>query len=404
MADKRSTSGDVTDEIQGSLDELSRLSENLVDGLADVDEPAEETPSAVQKPETDRAAALRETLKELDRLGGPETSRAAKIFIGAGQDRGLDIDDCLDALFDEATATPDTPIETNREAERDDPPAPESILVDEVCEVVEAVSEPTEQRAILPESLFDAPIPADFEPPRERKGSRARTAFLAVVLLAVAAATWLLIPRRTSVKPTVDELALPRSHAPAALRPQPTASAAPATEMPAPAKKVPAPVVAAPTPKAPPSAKPKKNPPPRETSRAAADLPAREIVAPAATPDSSRPVEAAAAPESDGAVAAPQVEAPRVEAPRVEAPQIVTRVEPVYSPHARARDERGTVVLSVLVNERGQVVRVVVENGIPNSDLDAAAIDAVLRWRYRPGTENGRPVRAWVTESFSFGP
>jgi protein TonB len=62
------------------------------------------------------------------------------------------------------------------------------------------------------------------------------------------------------------------------------------------------------------------------------------------------------------------------------------------------------VVLNVLVNESGRVVRVVVDEGIPGSPLEAAAIDAVLRWEYRPGTENGSPVRAWVTETFVFEP
>ena len=49
-------------------------------------------------------------------------------------------------------------------------------------------------------------------------------------------------------------------------------------------------------------------------------------------------------------------------------------------------------------------MRVVVDRGIPGSDLEAAAIDAVLRWDFRPAKEDGRPIRAWVTERFVFEP
>ncbi len=408
MADKQGPSDDVQDEVQESLDELNRLSESLIDGLASGDEQTE--------PTQDRAAELRETLRELDRLGGPEDPRAAnEILIAAGQDRGLDIDDCLDALFDGETAAPAPPVETAPEVEQDESPAPEPIVV-ESSEIAAAVPDPPEERAILPGSLFDLPAPVDLEPPRERKGSAARVAFLAVLLLAVAAATWLLIPRGTSVEHDAGELDVPRAPVPAAVQPQPPALTptepavgAPAAAMPAIPRSVPVAVAPAPAAKAPPSPKRKKSEsaPPSEAPRARAKppAPAPEISAPDPPEKfSAPPVEAAAVPQSVSPVAEPQVEAPRIEAPRIEAPQVVTRVEPTYPAHARARDQRGMVVLSVLVNERGQVVRVVVENGIPNSDLDAAAIDAVLRWRYRPGTENGRPVRAWVTETFTFGP
>jgi protein TonB len=85
-------------------------------------------------------------------------------------------------------------------------------------------------------------------------------------------------------------------------------------------------------------------------------------------------------------------------------PRPIDPVEPVYPQHARARGERGTVVLDVLVNENGDVVRVVVAQGTPGSDLEASAIDAVLRRQYQPATDNGRPVRGWVRETFVFEP
>jgi len=88
----------------------------------------------------------------------------------------------------------------------------------------------------------------------------------------------------------------------------------------------------------------------------------------------------------------------------VRAPQLVSRLEPVYPAKARKRGEGGLVVLKVLVNDHGRVVRVVVEEGLPGSELEARAIDAALRSSYEPATENGRPVQAWVVERFVFEP
>ena len=85
-------------------------------------------------------------------------------------------------------------------------------------------------------------------------------------------------------------------------------------------------------------------------------------------------------------------------------PRVVERHDPAYPPRARKSGEQGTVVLGVLVDEAGRVVRVVIEEGIAGSTLEGAAIDAVLRWSYEPAKENGEPVRAWVKERFTFAP
>ncbi len=61
-------------------------------------------------------------------------------------------------------------------------------------------------------------------------------------------------------------------------------------------------------------------------------------------------------------------------------------------------------MLKVLVSERGKVVRVVVKEGTRDSSLVASAIDAVLRYKYQPATENGDAVRAWTVEKLTFSP
>lgn len=93
---------------------------------------------------------------------------------------------------------------------------------------------------------------------------------------------------------------------------------------------------------------------------------------------------------------------PRPVEPVLTPPELIERIEATYPPKARKRGETGTVVLNVLVSETGRIIRVVVEEGVPGSELESAAVSAVLRWRYRPATEDGHPVRAWATARFVF--
>jgi protein TonB len=85
-------------------------------------------------------------------------------------------------------------------------------------------------------------------------------------------------------------------------------------------------------------------------------------------------------------------------------PELVSRQEAVYPEKSRKRGEGGVVVLKVLVSEKGRVARVVIEQGIRGSELEARAIDAALRSVYRPATQDGSEVRAWITERFVFEP
>jgi len=88
----------------------------------------------------------------------------------------------------------------------------------------------------------------------------------------------------------------------------------------------------------------------------------------------------------------------------IQPPELVSRQEAIYPEKSRKRGESGVVVLKVLVSEKGRVARVVIEQGIRGSELEARAIDAALRSVYRPATQDGREVRAWITERFVFEP
>ena len=85
----------------------------------------------------------------------------------------------------------------------------------------------------------------------------------------------------------------------------------------------------------------------------------------------------------------------------VSAPAVILKVEPEYSEEARKAKFQGTVLLSVIVDEKGNPrdLRIVRPLGL---GLDEKAIEAVMKWRFRPGLKDGRavPVSAYVEVNF----
>jgi protein TonB len=77
--------------------------------------------------------------------------------------------------------------------------------------------------------------------------------------------------------------------------------------------------------------------------------------------------------------------------------------QPEYTRQARFLRQKGMVVLSLLVDENGQVAEVKVLKGIPGSDLNHSAVRAANRWVYRPATKDGVNVKVWTTKTVNFG-
>ena len=75
----------------------------------------------------------------------------------------------------------------------------------------------------------------------------------------------------------------------------------------------------------------------------------------------------------------------------VSKPELMSRVEPEYSDEARKAKFQGTVVLFVIVDAKGfaRDVKVIRPLGLC---LDQKAIDAVLKWKFKPGMKDGKPV------------
>lgn len=71
---------------------------------------------------------------------------------------------------------------------------------------------------------------------------------------------------------------------------------------------------------------------------------------------------------------------------------LIAGVEPQY-PRTAARDQiEGTVMLEVTVNPDGTVRSAKVIQAKPRGVFEAAAIQAVLKWKFKPKVVNGQPV------------
>lgn len=89
-------------------------------------------------------------------------------------------------------------------------------------------------------------------------------------------------------------------------------------------------------------------------------------------------------------------------APEID-PRFKRRFQPDYPPTSRRLGEEGSVVLQVLVDTEGKVQdgKIQTSSGFPR--LDEAALKHALRaWRFKPGTEDGKPVSAWHSVKVTF--
>jgi TonB family protein len=85
----------------------------------------------------------------------------------------------------------------------------------------------------------------------------------------------------------------------------------------------------------------------------------------------------------------------------VTAPALLYKVEPEYSEEARKAKYQGVVVLYVEVDPSGKAVnpRVVRSLGL---GLDEKAIEAVRKWKFRPGYKDGKAVTVAATIEVNF--
>jgi protein TonB len=64
--------------------------------------------------------------------------------------------------------------------------------------------------------------------------------------------------------------------------------------------------------------------------------------------------------------------------------------------------EQGATQVQYLVRVDGTVGDTIISSPSGSPRLDQAAVDIVSRWRFKPATENGRPVPAWLDANVVF--
>jgi TonB family protein len=218
----------------------------------------------------------------------------------------------------------------------------------------------------------------------------------------------------------------PPAPKPAAAKPEPKPAPKPVATKPKPKPAVAKPTTPKPEPKpepvatkpAPKPAAPKPEPKPEPVVAKPAPVPVSAEPEPKPEPVAPQPEEAKPEPKPEPVKATPpptlhepetvklapapvEMEQPPAD-PVFKPPVVINRIEPAYPKKALKRAAGRTIILKLLISESGRIIRVTVDQGVPVPELEAAAVNAVLRWRYRPATEDGVPVKAWTTAEFNF--
>ncbi len=81
-------------------------------------------------------------------------------------------------------------------------------------------------------------------------------------------------------------------------------------------------------------------------------------------------------------------------------PKIKKRVVPEYPALARKAGIEGTVVVRVLIDEKGNVAKAEIFKSIPM--LDSAAIAAARQCKFTPGQQRDKKVKVWMAIPFTF--
>lgn len=82
----------------------------------------------------------------------------------------------------------------------------------------------------------------------------------------------------------------------------------------------------------------------------------------------------------------------------------LVRIPPVYPVRAERLHLGGAVVVEFTINEAGRVENPRVVESKPPGIFDQAAKQAILRWRFKPKLEDGKPVARHARQRFDFTP
>jgi protein TonB len=79
-----------------------------------------------------------------------------------------------------------------------------------------------------------------------------------------------------------------------------------------------------------------------------------------------------------------------------------SKLRPPYPPEKLEREEEAALRLRLSIDERGRVVSVEPVGATDRAFLEAARRHLIANWRYRPATEDGRPVPSSTVVTLRF--
>jgi protein TonB len=84
----------------------------------------------------------------------------------------------------------------------------------------------------------------------------------------------------------------------------------------------------------------------------------------------------------------------------IKEPKKIKDVKPVYPEAAKAAGVQGIVIIEIIIGTDGAVNEAKVLRSVP--ELDRAAVDAVMQWKYTPTLLNGEAVKVIMTVTVTF--
>ena len=85
-------------------------------------------------------------------------------------------------------------------------------------------------------------------------------------------------------------------------------------------------------------------------------------------------------------------------------PKPVRVVAPIYPPMARSQRLAATIILSVFIDENGQVDDVRVLRGEPRYGMSESAVRAMKATRFSSPMKDGKKVKTWLPQQIDFKP
>jgi TonB family protein len=86
----------------------------------------------------------------------------------------------------------------------------------------------------------------------------------------------------------------------------------------------------------------------------------------------------------------------------VKAPVALKRVEPLYPYAVRVYHVTGIVIMQCIIDKNGDVTDIVVKRRLAAGTLTYAAMEAMRKWKFSPGTIDGQPVDVLFNLTINF--